>query len=355
MAKGGAPAKVVRKRHIPSRATPIATPEAAKEHAEKKGIAAPTDAVPRSFVLHKGHLSRAASQLVHDIRRVMEPHTAARLRQRRANKTRDFVAMAGPLGVTHMLLVSQSALGTVGLRISRLPQGPTLHFAVQAYTLAHEIAAANASANASGRRKAGGRAPCAADYAAAPLVVLNNFPVERSEGRLAASMVQNMFPAVAAASLRLADVRRVVLFSYEQRPASDEAAEDDMDADACGDGVFHVRQYVVGVRHVGVSRTVRRIVRSQVPDLGRFPDAAAYVLAAEALTSDSEHEADSVVPYPARSTPSTGSSTAQQKAVSLVECGPRMTLRLMKITEGLNTGRILYHHKGTRDASSSSQ
>jgi ribosome biogenesis protein SSF1/2 len=46
--------------------------------------------------------------------------------------------MAGPLGVTHMILFSRTENG-VNLRIARTPRGPTLHFKVHSYSLAKDI------------------------------------------------------------------------------------------------------------------------------------------------------------------------------------------------------------------------
>jgi ribosome biogenesis protein SSF1/2 len=46
--------------------------------------------------------------------------------------------MAGPLGVTHMMLFSRTESG-VNLRIARTPRGPTLHFKIHSYSLAKDI------------------------------------------------------------------------------------------------------------------------------------------------------------------------------------------------------------------------
>jgi ribosome biogenesis protein SSF1/2 len=68
---------------------------------------------------------------------------------------RDFVAMSGPLGVTHLVVFSQPNAATasssadaedeayINLRISRLPRGPTLTFRVLRYSLARDILAAS--------------------------------------------------------------------------------------------------------------------------------------------------------------------------------------------------------------------
>jgi len=79
------------------------------------------------------------SQLAKDVRSVMEPGTASRLKERRANRLKDFVVMAGPLGVTHLMLFSRSPAGNTNLRLAVSPRGPTLHFRVDNYSLAKDI------------------------------------------------------------------------------------------------------------------------------------------------------------------------------------------------------------------------
>ena len=49
----------------------------------------------------------------------------------------DFVNVAGPLGVTHFLMVSRSE-SHVNLRICRLPRGPTITYHVTAVGRARE-------------------------------------------------------------------------------------------------------------------------------------------------------------------------------------------------------------------------
>ena len=96
---------------------------------------------PKSMVIRiaAGEVGQSVSQLVADVRRVMEPGTAMRLKERRANRLRDYVTMAGPLGVTHLLLFSRSPSGNTNLRIALTPRGPTLHFRVERYSLCKDI------------------------------------------------------------------------------------------------------------------------------------------------------------------------------------------------------------------------
>lgn len=96
---------------------------------------------PKSMVIRigAGEVGSSISQLATDVRRVMEPGTATRLKERKANRLRDYVTMCGPLGVTHLLLFSRSESGNTNLRVATTPQGPTLHFRVEKYSLAKDV------------------------------------------------------------------------------------------------------------------------------------------------------------------------------------------------------------------------
>ena len=67
--------------------------------------------------------------------------------------------MAGPLGVTHLMLFSKSASGNTNLRLAKTPRGPTLHFRVEKYSLCKDIQRAQK------HYKSGGH-----EYHTAPLV-----------------------------------------------------------------------------------------------------------------------------------------------------------------------------------------
>lgn len=96
--------------------------------------------VPRSFVMRKGTVGKSVTRLMLDMRHVMEPYTALKLRVRKNNTLKDFVNVAGPIGVTHFLIFSKTNIGTY-LRLVRLPKGPTLSFRIHAYSLASDVLA----------------------------------------------------------------------------------------------------------------------------------------------------------------------------------------------------------------------
>ena len=109
--------------------------------ASKSSSANPASREPKSMVIRigAGEVGPSVSQLVKDVRAMMEPGTASRLKERRANRLRDYLTMAGPLGVSHLLLFSRSASGNTNMRLALTPRGPTLHFRVEKYSLCKDI------------------------------------------------------------------------------------------------------------------------------------------------------------------------------------------------------------------------
>lgn len=96
---------------------------------------------PKSMVIRigAGEVGPSVSQLVKDVRSMMEPDTAARLKERKNNRLRDYVTMAGPLGVSHLFLFSRSTTGNTNMRLALTPRGPTLHFNVEEYSLCKDV------------------------------------------------------------------------------------------------------------------------------------------------------------------------------------------------------------------------
>jgi len=148
------------KRRTHAGANNPATPTAINGHINTKGD-------PKSMVIRigAGEVGTSVSQLATDVRRVMEPGTASRLRERKANRLRDYVTMCGPLGVSHLLLFSRSESGNTNLRLALTPRGPTFHFRVDKYSLAKDVQRAQR------HPKGGGK-----EYTSPPLVCSTLFP-----------------------------------------------------------------------------------------------------------------------------------------------------------------------------------
>ncbi|KAF9923626.1 hypothetical protein BGZ67_009727 [Mortierella alpina] len=268
---------------------------------------------PKTFVMRSGEVGHSVMGLVNDIRRLMEPNTATKLRERKNNRLRDFVAVAGPLGVTHFVILSRTDHGT-NMRIARVPRGPTLSFQVKTYSLAKDIAAMQKAPKSPGL-----------EFHVAPLLVLNNFG-DSNEMKLMSTVFQNMFPPINIQTMQLADARRVVLLNYNSETKH-----------------LDFRHYNVSVKPVGISKSIKRVITTDVPDLKGFEDISDYVLrGAFASESDVEDGPDSTVTlgqdYVGRN-----NKRQDQRAIKLVELGPRMELKLVKIQGGMCDGEVLYH------------
>lgn len=285
------------------------------KHKRKQQPQAPVDAneAPKSFVLHRGHVTRDLAMLVGDMRGVMSPNTASKLKVLKRNVMKDFVNVAGPLGVTHMMVFTQSETHA-NMRIGRLPRGPTLTFRIESYCLARDVLSSMA------RPKL-----VHASFLSAPLLVLNNFPKDTPALQLLTKVFQNLFPSINVAKVDLRTIRRVVLFHFHTET-----------------GLIDFRHYDIGVRAAGTSRSVRSVVTSAVPNLADFEDIADFVIkGAQAYESEGE-DASSRVVLP-QTVHGPGNKEASQSAIRLSELGPRLTLRLLKIEEGLCGGSVLYH------------
>jgi len=162
------------------------------------------------------------------------------------------------------------------------------------------------------------------EYKTAPLVVLNNFPTDEAN-KLAAVMFQNLFPPLNVQTMQLADCKRVVLLSYTAETK-----------------IIEFRHYLIKTSAVGITKSVKKIIRAQIPKLEKFEDIADYVLGNNA-GSDSEAELgpESRIELPNDNPKSTVKTT--QSAVRLTELGPRMQLQLIKIEEDFCTGNVIFH------------
>lgn len=289
--------------------------------------------IPKSMVLKMGDQKRevtnALAQLVRDFRMVMQPHTAARLKERKSNRLRDFVTMAGPLGVTHLFVFSTSLNNNTTLRICRTPRGPTLNFRVKNYSLCKDVRQAI-------------KAPKSfndAEYRTPPLLVLNNFSQEQDaepKEALLTSMFQNMFPPISAQATKVSTIKRVLMLNK--------------DPDT---GDIELRHYSIETKQVEGSKPVRKLstveqkVHKKLPNLSRASDISDYILdpyGDGGYTSESEVEEDAMVEVDRQPTKKKERIPgSQKKAIKLVEIGPRLRLELRKIEEGICDGKTLYH------------
>ncbi|WEW55024.1 rRNA-binding ribosome biosynthesis protein [Emydomyces testavorans] len=326
---------------------------------------------PKSMVVRMGagEVGPSVSQLVKDVRSMMEPDTASRLKERRGNKLKDYTVMTGPLGVTHLILFSKSPTGNTNLRIALTPRGPTLHFRVEKYSLCKDVTKAQKHPRVSSK-----------SHISPPLLVMNNFMTSKPEEdpgskkipkhleSLTTTVFQSLFPPISPQSTPLSSIRRIMLLNRELSSTSN-----DIDQDSY---ILNLRHYAITTKRVDISKRIRRLdTREQrrkykkeraVPNLGNLNDVADYLLdpSAAGYTSASETELDTDAEVEVmeattrkvlnkkdlyrmktgeKKSNSTSSPNVEKRAVKLVELGPRMRLKLMKVEEGLCGGRVMWH------------
>ncbi|XP_059588201.1 suppressor of SWI4 1 homolog isoform X2 [Alligator mississippiensis] len=255
-------------------------------------------AVPHSFVFHRGRVGRSLRQLVLDVRRAMEPYTARALKVRKKNALKDFVAVAGPLGVTHFLVFTKSP--------------SSINF----YSLIKDVVSSLKRHRMHEQQ-----------FTHHPLLVLNNFGLPQIHVKLMATMLQNMFPSINVHKVSLNTIKRCVLVSYNTDTQ-----------------LLDVRHYSLKVVPVGVSKGMKKLLQERFPNLSRLEDIS-ELLVKDVNLSESEAEQDgahNILELP-QAYAGRGNMKAQQSAVRLTEIGPRLTLQLVKVEEGLGQGNVLYH------------
>jgi len=166
---------------------------------------------------------------------------------------------------------------------------------------------------------------------------------------------QTLFPPLAPQSLTLSSARRVVLISYN--------------ADR---GTVDFRHYIITVKPYGVSKRVRRVLEGTTStkkattgflDLGNERDVADFLLRRKGELGPSEDGYESAASSASSAAGDDGDAVSladdyvgrnnkkgQRRAVRLDEVGPRMELRLVKITEGVpgKEGNVIYHEFVTK-------
>lgn len=289
--------------------------------------------IPRSMVIRLGQSLRnhLLSQLVKDFRYVMQPHTAINLRERKLNKLKDFVVMAGPLGVSEMFIFNQSEeTGNISLRVGKMPRGPTLQFRVNTYLLMKDLHRLLKRPKSVGRDLK--------EFLAPPLLVLNGFkPSDSPHEKLMVTVFQNMFPPIQPQSTKVSSIRRVLMLNKD------------------ANGEIQLRHYAINTKLVEESRNIKKLFnqKKKLPNMHGNSDIADLLLdpySVGGVTSDSEVEDDAVVEIKnteeqrVNDAPAQADVSTRKRAIKLTELGPRINMTLVKIEEGLvGSLKTIYH------------
>ncbi|KAL5561458.1 hypothetical protein UlMin_031205 [Ulmus minor] len=275
--------------------------------------------IPHSAVFSRGRLPGTLRQLQMDLRKLMLPYTALKLKAKKRHNLIDYLNIAGPFSLTHFLILSKTKTSPC-LRVARTPQGPTLSFKIHEYSLAVDVARSQL------------RPRCPKDlFRNPPLIVLSGFGGGDQHLKLTTIMFQNIFPAIDVNTVKLSSCQRIVLLNYNKDTK-----------------LIDFRHYSIRLQPVGVSRRIRKFVQKhEVPDLRNLQDVSDFITKAG---YGSESEADDEAATVTLSSDLGRINRASNKsAVKLQELGPRMTLQLMKIEEGLCSGGLIFSEYGNVD------
>lgn len=330
-----------------------------KKRSHTKTDVSDTKQIPKSMVIRVGQTSmgnHSLNQLVKDFRMIMQPHTAVKLKERKSNKLKDFVVMCGPLGVSHLFVFTQSEkTGNISLKVSRTPQGPTITFKVTNYSLGKDIKKFLRRPKSLNKE----------DVMDPPLLVLNGFGIKNKDEdksnveKVVVSMFQNIFPSLNPSKAQLNSIKRVFMINKDHQTNE-----------------ISMRHYAINIGEVDISRNLKKLYESKghlnrsVPNLHKKQDIASLILDHDigAYTSESEVDDDAIIKVVEKPdthiknvisknkdnhndkvmlgtdvTPLEEETRPHKKAIKLTEVGPRLTLNLIKIEDGICSGKVLHH------------
>ncbi|KAI3960349.1 hypothetical protein MKW98_017073 [Papaver atlanticum] len=237
------------------------------------------DKIPKSFVFSRGKLSGSLKQLLKDLRELMLPYTALKLKEKKRNNLKDFLNVAGSLGVTHFMMT---------------PQGPTLTFKIEEYSLSLDVAKS---------QKRPRRPP--EIFKSPPLIVLSGFGTGEEHLKLTSIMFQNTFHLLISTL--------IVLLNYDKETK-----------------LIDFWHYSIRLQPVGVSRKLKNFVLNhQAPDLSNLRDVNDFVTK-DGYGSESERgdEASTI--------------TLSSDLGRVNKASTKSVVRLIKIEAGLCAGGIIF-------------
>ncbi|XP_065319008.1 protein Peter pan-like isoform X1 [Gordionus sp. m RMFG-2023] len=271
---------------------------------------------PHVLIINRGHLPSRLMELIKNTRSIFEPYTSSKLKVRSSNTFKDFVSIAGTFHIHHIISFSMTETA-YNMRICRVPHGPTLFFKLIGATLAREVDQLI--------RKPIKNKALFSDH---PLLIMSGFNKLDMHHKILSNTFQNMIPSIDIIKVNLNKIKRCLLIRYDTK-----------------NDVIDIRHYAIKVNPCGINKGLTKIVKGKkVPNMSDFNDIHDYVTRDQ--VSESEIEIDGpenqiVLP---QNISGKGNIKSHQSAIRLVEMGPRISLKLIKIEDGLCQGKVIYHH-----------
>lgn len=222
-------------------------------------------------------------------------------------------------------------------------------------------------------------------FLTSPLLVMNNMVSPKSTDNptaptlnqlesLTTAVFQSLFPPISPQDTPLPSIRRVLVLDREISATPHLSSSSESVS-------YHInlRHYAITTKKMGLSRSIRqldtaeksakdRTNRQCMLNLGKLDDVADYLLDPNAVSvgfisgSENEIETDAEIEVLETKTRKAdnhrqfessangndkeyerGIHSIERRAVKLVELGPRLSLRMTKVEDGVCTGRTMWH------------
>ena len=252
------------------------------------------DAVPKSVVLKRSSLSIDMKLLEAEIRAMMGPYTAMNLKESTKVTLKDINNTASNFGAKNLVFLSEKENRNY-LRFALSPKGPTFTFQIKAFSLEKDFVKTE-------KVKSAGLVGLGAPFCM--ISGLENFG-NRKVSELLGNMLGGLFPK--RSLLDRKNVKRVVVFHYNEEQEQ-----------------LEIRNYTILKSQTGVFSQISDLLKGKDFDFSKFNDAGELFASAAPVN---EEQTDSEM----------------KVKLSLNEVGPRISLKLLKVEEGLMSGEVLYH------------
>ena len=219
--------------------------------------------------------------------------------------------VAGSLGATHLLRISQNDKNVARMQMSRLPAGPSFEFKIDQMSLISDIRK---------QVQSGGIGLSREDERFPPVAILNGFKAGEVQNEcvsLLCEALKGLISPIDIDKLNMKTCRRVVLFSYSGETDS-----------------LSIRHYRITLAQKHIVTTTTAVDNSIEPSAlcgvvlnartsARIPDLSQLVSISDLIVPDK------IPGGPAES-------------LRLVELGPRVDASLARVVSGVEQGTVLY-------------
>ena len=247
----------------------------------------------------------------------MSPNSFNKVRESKRNSAQDYVQVAGSLGASHLLRVSNNEKNVGHIHLSKMPAGPCFDFRIEQFSLIADLRT---------QLESGGVALSREDEKYAPVAILNGFKGASDEfAQLLAEALKGLLPSIDLAKINTKTCKRVIVFSFD-----------------CDSRVLSIRHYRINLSRksvaelpsapsasCGVILNARK--SSRIPNLGNLVSISELVTPRKQAIEDEKTAIEIVT-----------SKSTRRTALLLTEVGPRIDATLSRVISGVEEGTILF-------------